>query len=350
MKKLWRRLALLVMIFSLLTAIPAFAQDEDDAEETAVEQGTDGIRGVCGDEIAWMLDGDTLTISGSGEMQDFEKEAPWAEYKDEIKKVVFSGSVTTVGAHSFEDYDNLKEVDFGSSMNTLGPRCLAFCDSLVRIQLPSTFRVFGFECLRSCHSLKAIHCSGGFPSFKESCLWDTDVKIYYPASNPWPVNLIEQLENAFSHQIEFVDSEGVDHWISGYEKTEIVNDEAVEERIAALDETVPEFKAPIINLPETTAPTEPETTEPETTVPETEAVTTEPETTQPETEPETEPETTEAPTVWETVAPTEPPARRSGGPKIGMMIVVIMLLLLAAGAILFRIKNGKRSQNYGRRY
>lgn len=342
MKKTWKRLVLLVMILSLLTAIPVFAEDEDDTEETAAEQGTDGIHGVCGDEIAWSLDGDTLNISGSGEMQDFEKEAPWAEYKDVIKKVVFSGSITTVGAHAFEDYDNLKEVDFGESMHTLGSRCLAYCDGLVRIQLPATFRVFGFECLRSCHSLKAIHCAGGnFPSFKESCLWDTDVKIYYPASNPWPVSLIEQLENAFSHQIEFLDSEGNDHWISGYEKTEVANNEEIEERIAALEETVAKFEAPIITLPETTAPTEPETTEPETAAPETE-----PETT----EPETEPETTEAPTIWETVAPTEPPARKSGGPKIGLMIVVIMLLLMAAASILFRIKNGKRSQNYGRRY
>ena len=327
MKKTLTRFTLLLMILSLLAAIPVFAlEEEEDEEQNISAQAQDGTWGTCGDEVAWTLEGSTLTISGYGPMEDFDAEAPWADYKDEIKKVVFTGGVTTVGAHSFEDYDALTEVDFGDSMHTLGPRCLAYCDGLVRIHLPATFRIFGFECLRSCHSLKAIHCDGGaFPSFKESCLWDSEVKIYYPASNPWPVNLIEQLENAFSHRIEFVDSEGTDHWISGYETVMIGEDPELTE-----PETEPDTE------PETTVPetTQPETTVPVTTVPET----TVPETTQaPVTEPETEPETEYVP-VWTTVAPTEAPAKRAGGTGriVAIVLVVLVLFSLGMGALLFR--------------
>ena len=190
-------------MFICLLAISALFAVNAAAEET----------NACGDALTWAYADGTLTISGNGPMYDYEEgAAPWAAYKDQVTKVVFSGNVTTVGSYAFKDYDAITDVDFGSAMHTLGANSFAQCDGLTSISLPATFRIFGEQSLYSCKNLKAIHCYGPFPSFKLNCLWDSYVTIYYPSSSPWSVDLIAQLEEAFHGRIEFLDSDGNDHY------------------------------------------------------------------------------------------------------------------------------------------
>ena len=143
------------MLICLMAAFALFAVNAA-AEET----------NACGDALTWAYADGTLTISGNGPMYDYEEgAAPWAAYKDQITKVVFSGNVTTVGSYAFKDYDAITDVDFGSAMHTLGANSFAQCDGLTSISLPATFRIFGEQSLYSCKNLKAIHCYGPFPSF-----------------------------------------------------------------------------------------------------------------------------------------------------------------------------------------
>ena len=270
--------------------------------------------GDCGEELQWVLEEGVLTISGNGPMEDFEEQAPWYEYRDSIEKVVLSGGVTTVGANAFRDYDAITEVDFGEALNMLGAGSFASCGGLTRLHLPKTFRIFGEESLRGCPNLKAIHCEGPFPSFKLNCLWDTYTKIYFPVNSPWPVSLIQQLEEAFQGRIEFLASDGTDPYVP---------EEATQ---ATETTTAPE------TVPETTAVT----------VPTTEAVTepTSVSTTAPTTVPTTAP-TTEPPTQWtQATAPLETqPAQektRSGGAVVGLALVGFVLSAGGIGALIFR--------------
>lgn len=306
------------------------------------------MSGTCGDGITWELDGDTLTISGSGPMEDFDSKAPWYEYREQIGRVVFTGGVTTVGMRSFEDYDSLKEVDFGSAMHTIGAYAFRYCDALERVHLPDTFRIFDVECFRECKNLHAIHCEGPFPSFKGSCMWGTTVNIYYPASNPWPLSLVVELEKAFDTWIEFLDSDGNDPYTYG-------GNGLRGEKISAVmvEETQPEATEPEETKPAETEAVEPETVEAAVVMAETVPETTQPETTEPAAEPEaTAEETTEETWVsWTmaTTAPTEAEASASrgiSGGTVGLILVGAVFALTAIGAIIFRISN--RGGKYGR--
>ena len=175
-----------------------------------IPAGAEAVTGTCGEGIEWTYEDGTLTVSGSGPMENFEAAAPWDDYRGEITKAVISDGVTTVGDNAFRDYDALQEVSIGNDVTTLGKGSFLGCDALVRIHLPSSFRVFDEECLRDCKSLTAIHCEGTFPSFRLNCLWGSSVKIYYPASRPWPVKLVQELEETFGGRIEFLDSDGND--------------------------------------------------------------------------------------------------------------------------------------------
>ena len=268
---------LLLLLCLLLLALPVSAEEISDVspdisgEETAVPSG------LCGENLVWLLEEGTLTISGTGEMADCSQGAPWIHYKEQIQKVVLKGGITSVGAGAFENYDNLKEVDFGDALTQIGEKAFQGCDGLTKLQLPASFKIFGEDCLRECTNLTEIHCQGGFPSFKLNCLWNSYLQIIYPAERPWPVSLVEELEGAFQGRIEFVASDGTDPYTPP----------------EAEEETVPETTVPETTEPETqatTAPTEAETE------PATEAATaaTEPaeETSEPEVTEETVPETT----------------------------------------------------------
>lgn len=200
MKKLLNLFLLLCLLLSL--AMPAFGSELEDAETS----------GTCGEEMVWEYADGVLTVEGSGYMDDFEESAPWAAFQDEIKRVELKGSIEYIGAHAFTDYDALETVNFGGALYEIGAEAFKSCDGLTVIYLPATFKVFGESSLSSCSNLTSIHCSGRFPSFRMNCLWNTFGKIYYPAEKPWGTEYIAQLEEAFKGRIEFLASDGTDHY------------------------------------------------------------------------------------------------------------------------------------------
>ena len=304
MKQLFSILIALCLVLPL--AVPAAASETGDVLAS----------GALGD-FTWTLTGNTLTISGSGAMEDFTEDAPWLPYASQIQKVVFTGGVTYVASGAFADYDTITEVDFGDAMYELGKRSFYSCDGLTALYMPASFKVFGEDSLRACSKLTEIHCEGRFPSFRLNSLWDTYAKIYFPADRPWSVELIQQLEEAFHGRIEFLASDGTDPYVPAAETepvTEAPTTQATEATTEATsaptEETTQETTQPVTEetLPPTTAPTEAETTLPETTVP------------------------TENP-------PAEAPSRYSPVTLV-LAAVVMVLCILCAGVLIIRSHRG----------
>lgn len=296
------------------------------AQDIAFEGGG----ATCGDGLSWSLDGSTLYITGTGEMYDFSSGAPWMGSKYSITRVVLSDGITYVGAYAFQDYDALTAVEFGNSLVSIGKDAFSGCDSLSSITLPATFKKFGENSFRSCTNLKEIHCSGGFPRFDENCLWDTYATIYYSASNPWSVSLIEQLETAFHNRIEFRSSDGTDPYVPTQ---------------STQAPTVPETTQETFWVTEpTTAPTVPVYTEPATVPVYTEPTTLPTLPVQP-LPPATQP--TQPTIVLGNQAsqpePYQPGPATDGSSIFGLLIVIIVLTILTTTALLFRAAGqGKR--------
>ena len=201
-----KKLLNILLILCLLT-VPVFA--EEDVEFT----------GICGEDMTWTYEEGQLTIEGSGYMDDFEEDAPWAAFRDEIIRVELKGDIEYIGAHAFTDYDELSTVSFGPALYEIGLEAFKDCDGLTVISLPASFKVFGESSFNSCPNLTAIHCSGRFPSFRMNSMWNTFCTIYYPAEKPWGTEYIAQLEEAFKGRIEFLASDGTDHYNPVEKKT-----------------------------------------------------------------------------------------------------------------------------------
>ena len=308
MKRLFLYLLAACLLLTLFApaALAAEAEATDETEETRPADS-------CGEDLTWKLEGNTLTISGTGAMDDFSSGAPWQEQKDSIHTLVLSGGVTTVGAGAFAGCSELTAIDFGSALREIGAEAFKGCGRLASISLPATFRRFGASSFEGCTNLGEVYCSGGMPSFNANCLWNGNtITVYCPVNNIWPAQYVEELETNFYGRLEVLCADGTDPYVFDAE----------------------------------TEPTAAPTTEPA-------APTTEPET-EPTVPPTTQPAATEtaAEPTAESTLPTEElpePTREpedSGrefplmGILIGVLVVSGTLSLLLIGLLIYKSKQG----------
>lgn len=107
--------------------------------------------GTCGDNLTWTLDSEgTLTISGTGDMTDFEMSVeapPWygenPESEERIKKIVIEEGVTSIGGRAFSHIQNLTEVSLPHSLQHIGYEAFACCAALTNITLPDGLTSLG---------------------------------------------------------------------------------------------------------------------------------------------------------------------------------------------------------------
>ena len=76
--------------------------------------------GTCGENLTWTFDRETstLTISGTGEMDDYswqsgnEAYAPWYVWSEQITSIVIEEGVASIGAYAFYDCTDVGEITF----------------------------------------------------------------------------------------------------------------------------------------------------------------------------------------------------------------------------------------------
>ena len=83
---------------------------------SATENITDS--GQCGDNLTWTLENGILTISGTGDMWDYEAiydsesktyitDTPWSAYKDSFHTLIIEENVTSIGNNAFRNCSGL---------------------------------------------------------------------------------------------------------------------------------------------------------------------------------------------------------------------------------------------------
>ena len=99
-----------------------------------------GTCGKSGNNLTWTLDDKgELTISGTGEMENWENKAfvPWNDYRTAIQTVEVEAGVTSIGNHAFEDISAAK-VFLSEGLLTIGTSAFYNCDKLPSLSIPST--------------------------------------------------------------------------------------------------------------------------------------------------------------------------------------------------------------------
>ena len=151
-----RTLSLLLSILLLLTTLPGLT----------VAAGAAAVGGVCGTNVKWSLNNSgTLTISGSGRMQNFDsdidwdvywEEAPWSGYREEITNIVIQPGVTYVGENAFADCKYCTSVVIPEGVTEIGSWAFENCRSLKTITLPESVTEIDGYAFEDCKSLTNV--------------------------------------------------------------------------------------------------------------------------------------------------------------------------------------------------
>ncbi len=117
---------------------------------------TDGS--PCGPTALWTFDDstDTLTIMGTGEMTDYSKSTqPWASFREDIRSVIVSDGITTIGNSAFDGCLNLVTVSLPETLTSIGTYAFA-CTGLKSLSLPSQVTVIKDASFKQCESLTIL--------------------------------------------------------------------------------------------------------------------------------------------------------------------------------------------------
>lgn len=94
--------------------------------------------GTCGDNLTWDLTDGVLTISGTGDMtnyQEFFTLPPWSDDTSQITQIFINSSVTSIGDWAFAGCSNLTSIEIPNGITNIGVRAFDYCIGLMEINV-----------------------------------------------------------------------------------------------------------------------------------------------------------------------------------------------------------------------
>ena len=107
----------------------------------------------------WTLNDKTLTISGTGEMKDWNSNSEdWhnTQYNEIIEKVVINEGITNIGRYAFSDCTSLKSIIIPESVTNIKDSAFFRCSALKNITIPEGVISIGDATFSGCSSLESI--------------------------------------------------------------------------------------------------------------------------------------------------------------------------------------------------
>ena len=124
----------------------------------------------CGEGVTWALADGTLTISGTGRMTNFTKDAPapWADQADQITTVEVEGTVTSVGATAFKDCTALTTVNIADGVEYIEAGAFNGCTALTEVNIPLSVGYIKTGAFKGCTALTSV-------TIRDNCRLDMNV-------------------------------------------------------------------------------------------------------------------------------------------------------------------------------
>ncbi len=141
----------------------------------AASAASSGNCGDSGSNVTWSLDDNgTLTISGSGKIEDCRSDIdqPWYSNRSDITSVVIEPGVTSIGSLAFYECSNLTSITIPSGLTSIGEQAFGNCTGLTSITIPSGFISIGDYAFWNCTGLTSITIQNGVTSIGTGAFWN----------------------------------------------------------------------------------------------------------------------------------------------------------------------------------
>ena len=155
-----KTLAVLLSATLLFSVVPLAAA----AAETTVQESVGASSGTTG-ECTWTLDDNgVLTISGNGEMRNYDDYYYTHPWGDNITSVIINDGVTSIGGCAFYGCTGLTSVTIGDSVTYIGSGAFQGCTNLTNLTFPNSITSIEKEAFEGCANLKSIIIPDGVTS------------------------------------------------------------------------------------------------------------------------------------------------------------------------------------------
>lgn len=114
-----------------------------------------------GGNVTATVDGDTLTLTGTGETYE---DYYWRDRNDSdnrlnktsIKHVIVENGITSLGSELFSHFENVESIILPTSLEYIGTGAFSNCYSLENIEIPNGVKALGSYIFNECERLKSI--------------------------------------------------------------------------------------------------------------------------------------------------------------------------------------------------
>ncbi|MDR1345616.1 MAG: leucine-rich repeat domain-containing protein [Bacteroidales bacterium] len=195
-------------LFLILTVALCFCA----ANKATAQVVASGQTGDC----TWTLTGPdgnyTLTISGTGAMEDYVEESPpWYSYQNSIRILIIEQGVTTIGDRAFAGCSDLTGAltipnsvmtigdmaffnCFGltgsliipNSVTTIGEYTFYSCNGFTSVTTGNSVTTIGYYAFSACHGLTSVTVGNSVTTIGESAFYNCDglTEMYVQAATP----------------------------------------------------------------------------------------------------------------------------------------------------------------------
>ena len=106
-----------------------------------------------GDNATATIDGDTITITGTGETYDAAID--WSSI-EKSKKIIFNGNITYLGDGSFSGFTNVESIILPDTLEVIGWDALSKCSTLKELKIPNSVKRIEDYAFENCTALTNI--------------------------------------------------------------------------------------------------------------------------------------------------------------------------------------------------
>ena len=193
-----------------------YAGSSEAAQKIAIESGntfvtssawncTDGklsaleaVSCMCGEAASWEVKKNTLYISGTGAMADFnQNETPWYTLEKSIKAVVVEEGITSIGNYSFDGLKITKAqlpstleriganafsntriaaIKLPDGLKTIESHAFYWCSKIKELSIPDTVTAIGEYAFYYCNRLTKLKLSAGVEVLDSYAFYSCNVK------------------------------------------------------------------------------------------------------------------------------------------------------------------------------
>lgn len=161
------------------TKSATFVVTVGEKSSTEIGSGSEGT-------ISWSISSDgTLTVSGSGEISDYDRTgsgvAPWASYKKSINKIVVTDGITGIGKYAFYGLSKATEIEIAASVKEIG---LQFIRGTAIKEIDvSNVEVINASAFASAESLETIKLGEALNDVKGDIFFNITATVKAPAES-----------------------------------------------------------------------------------------------------------------------------------------------------------------------